>query len=396
LRGIIRPVSTGSTADTPLAPLRTLAREWTRIGVTGFGGPPAHIALLRKLVVERMGWMNAEEFQDANAACGLLPGPSSTQLAIFCAYRVGGPVGAIVGGLGFVVPAVVAMMLLSPVFLAHAPPTWVRGAGAGAGAAVAAVAVQAARGLIGPSWQSVRVTATARRLRWGFYIVVSAVAAAVIGPYLVLVLFGCGAFEVLATRPRRPGLSVALLPAKTVAVGGYGALAWTALKIGALAFGGGFVIVPLMQDTAVHVYHWMSNSQFLSAVALGQITPGPVVATIAAVGYAAHGLLGAAVAAVIAFAPSFSFVLIGGARFNRLRSNASARAFLDGAGPAAIGAILGGAVLLGSAVHFGWQFGLLAAAAIALLVFNRGVVAVLLSAGVIGVVAGLAGAPLPH
>src|SRR5262245_41458441 len=121
--------------------LGRIAREWTRIGVTGFGGPPAHIALLRRLVVDREGWMDARAFEDANAACSLLPGPASTQMAIFCAYRVGGWPGAIVGGLGFVVPAVVLILALSVVFLSQAPPLWVRGAGAGAGAAVPAVAI---------------------------------------------------------------------------------------------------------------------------------------------------------------------------------------------------------------------------------------------------------------
>jgi len=100
--------------------------------VTGFGGPPAHTVLLRRLIVDRKRWMDAHEFEDANAACGLLPGPASTQLAIFCAYRVGGPMGAVVGGLGFVVPAVVLVLLLSIVFFGQAPPDWVRGAGAGA------------------------------------------------------------------------------------------------------------------------------------------------------------------------------------------------------------------------------------------------------------------------
>ena len=90
--------------------MATVLREWTRIGVTGFGGPPAHIALLRELVVRRMEWMDARAFEDANAACGLLPGPASTQLAIFCAFRVAGIPGAIVGGLGFVVPAVVLIL----------------------------------------------------------------------------------------------------------------------------------------------------------------------------------------------------------------------------------------------------------------------------------------------
>src|ERR1700744_6496527 len=116
------------------APLETVAREWARIGVTGFGGPPAHIALLRKLVVEREGWMDHHEFEDANAACSLLPGPSSTQLAIFCAYRVAGWPGAIVGGLGFIVPAVGPILALSLLFLSGSPPGWVRGTRAGAGA----------------------------------------------------------------------------------------------------------------------------------------------------------------------------------------------------------------------------------------------------------------------
>jgi chromate transporter len=149
--------------------LRTVAREWTRIGFTGFGGPPAHVALLRELVVAQKGWMTGHEFEDANAACSLLPGPASTQLAIFCAYRVAGPAGAIVGGLGFVVPAVVLILALSLLFLARSPPLWVRGAGAGAGAAVAAVAVHAARGLIGPSFARVREQPE-QAIRWLAYL----------------------------------------------------------------------------------------------------------------------------------------------------------------------------------------------------------------------------------
>ena len=120
-----------------------------------------------------------------------------------------------------------------------------------------------------------------------------------------------------------------------------------------------------MQGDAVHVYHWMTNAQFLNAVALGQVTPGPVVATVAAVGYAAHGIGGGLLAAAVAFAPSFSFILLGGGRFERLRGNDAARGFLDGAGPAAIGAILGSAVTLAGALTEAWQFAVLAAAAVA-------------------------------
>jgi chromate transporter len=376
-------------------PLATVAREWGRIGVTGFGGPPAHIALLRALVVDREGWMDAREFQDANAACGLLPGPASTQLSIFCAYRVAGPAGALVGGLGFILPAVILILALSLLFLTHSPPLWVKGAGAGAGAAVAAVAVHAARGLIGSSFGHVRASRT-RAARWGAYLLIGAVAAALLSAYVVLALLACGLLELLIERGGRVPGPLAVLPAATVSVGGIGALAWTAFKVGALSFGGGFVIIPLMQGDAVHTYHWMSNGQFLNAVALGQITPGPVVATVAAVGYAAHGLAGGLLAALVAFTPSFSFILLGGGRFEQLRNNHSARAFLDGAGPAAIGAILGAAVLLASALGEAWQFAILAAAAIALLMLERGIVETLLAAGGLGVILAIAGAPLPH
>jgi chromate transporter len=341
--------------------------------------------------------MDARAFEDANAACSLLPGPSSTQLSIFCAYRVGGPAGAVIGGLGFVVPAVVMVLALSILFLASAPPEWVRGAGAGAGAAVAAVAVRAGSELVGPSYEHA-MEGHGHRLRWLAYLLAGIVAAIVIGPYLVLVLVVCGLFEV-ARRTWFTGNAASLNPAALVlgaaSTGGIGALAWTAFKVGALSFGGGFVIIPLMQGDAVDVYHWMTDAQFLNAVALGQITPGPVVATVTAVGYAAHGVGGALLAAAVAFAPSFSFILLGGGRFERLRGNERARGFLDGAGPAAIGAILGSAVTLAGAISEGWQIAVLAGAAVALLVLRRGVVLTLIAAGAIGAGLALAGAPLP-
>jgi chromate transporter len=392
-------VSTG--AGGRLAGLGAIAAEWGRIGVTGFGGPPTHIALLRRLVVERRRWIDAHEFEDAIAACNLLPGPASTQLAIFCARRVGGSVGAIVGGLAFIVPAVAMVTALSVLFLTSAPPKWVAGAGAGAGAAVAAVAVHAGLGLVGPSFRRAHES-RARRARWILYAALGAVAAATVGAYVVLVLLGCGAAE-MATRGmlQSRGLSVHALPTMialwaAAGVGGLGALVWVAFKVGALSYGGGFVIVPLMRTDAVHTYHWMTSGQFLSAVALGQVTPGPVVATVAAVGYAAHGVGGALLAALIAFVPSFSFVLLGGGQFERLRGNARAGAFLDGAGPAAIGAILGSAIPLASALNEAWQFIVLAAAALALLLVRVGVVRTLVAAGAFGVVVALAGGPLPR
>jgi chromate transporter len=283
------------------------------------------------------------------------------------------------------------------VVLGQSPPLWLKGASAGAGAAVAAVAVRAAADLVGPSRARARREGRGEQL-WWVYLLAGVVAAALIGPFLVLVLLACGAFELARQRGAlgRGGSAagVGVFPG-LVASGGYGAVAWTALKVGALSFGGGFVIIPLMQGDAVHVHHWMTNPQFLDAVALGQITPGPVVATVAAVGYAAHGVAGGVLAAAVAFAPSFAFVLAGGRRFETLRSSPGPRAFLDGAGPAAVGAIFGAAITLAGALTQAWQFALLAAAAVVLLALRRGVVETLVAAAAIGVVIALAGGPIP-
>jgi chromate transporter len=377
--------------------LATILREWSRIGCIGFGGPPAHIALLRKLCVDERAWLTAMEFEDGIAAVNLLPGPASTQLAIYCAWRLRGVAGALLGGACFVVPGLLVILALAALFLAAHTPLLLRGAAAGAGAAVAAVALQAAASLLPASWR--RAVGAAGRRRWVIYLVAGGAAAALLGPYLVLVLAACGLVEVGVQRRGRPsmqGATLALALPPLMAAGGLAALAWVAFKVGALSYGGGFVIIPLMQRDAVHTYHWMSAAQFLDAVALGQITPGPVVQTVAVVGYAAAGIGGALLAALIAFAPSFVFVIAGGPHFDRLRRSARVQAFLSGAGPAAIGAIAGAAIPLGLALGQLWQVVVLVIAAIWLLALRRGVVLALLGAGLLGVVAALAGLPIPH
>jgi chromate transporter len=395
-------VSSGAQAEASVAApppsLGTVLREWGRIGCIGFGGPPTHIALLRDLCVRQRRWLGGDDFEDAIAACNLLPGPASTQLAIYCAWRVRGRLGALVGGLGFVLPGLIAILALAALFLAESPPLWVRGAGAGAGAAVAAVAVHAGSDLLSASWRRAH---DAARIRWLLYAVGGGIAAATVGPWLVLVLLGCGAIELATQRVGRSGKDLhglaplPLLAAAAAASGGLLSLTWVAFKVGALSYGGGFVIIPLMQGDAVDRYEWLSSGEFLNAVALGQVTPGPVTHTVAVVGYAAAGLGGALLAAAVAFSPSFAFVLVGGGRFDQIRRDARARAFLDGAGPAAIGAILGSAIPLALALTEAWQLAVLTGAALLLLVLRRGVVTTLLLAGGVGVVVAVAGGPVP-
>jgi chromate transporter len=406
-------------------PLTVIAREWGRIGCIWFGGPPAHIALLRKLCVTDRGWLAGSEFEDGVSVCNLLPGPASTQLAIYCAWRLRGPAGALLGGFCFIVPGLVVILALATLFLAERPPGWVSGAALGAGAAVPAVALAAALSLVPASWRRAgqrpagraegaddqagsdaagsaeRRRARPTHVRWILYLVAGGASGALLGPWLVLVLAACGLIEAAVRSralvpPRPPPSGAVLLTAAggTLAAGTLAAVAWVAFKVGALSYGGGFVIIPLMQRDAVHTYHWMTSGQFLTAVALGQVTPGPVVQTVAVVGYAAAGVAGGAFASVIAFAPSFAFVLGGGRYFDRLRANARVQAFLTGAGPAAIGAIAGAAVPLGLALAHPWQLGVLAAAAIWLIGLRRGVVTAIVGAAARGVVTFLAGGPV--
>ncbi len=379
--------------DSATVPLTTIAREWTRIGCIGFGGPPAHISLLRRLCVEERRWISETEFEDGIATVNLLPGPASTQLAIFCAWRLRRVRGAIVGAIGFIVPGLILILVLAAVFLADNPPHWILGAAAGAGAAVPAVALSAAWGFVPASWKRIG-SARSERSRWLVYAALGAVAAASIGPFLVLVLLACGLVELAVRRASSANRSMAIfgsIGAHGIAAGGLGALAWTAFKVGALSYGGGFVIIPLMQHDAVTAYHWMTGAQFLNAVALGQVTPGPVVQTVAVVGYAAHGVGGGLLASFVAFTPSFLFVVVGGPRFARIRANQSIQSFLTGAGPSSIGAIAGSAIPLGLELHYPWQIAVLAGAVVALFVVRRGVVFTLLVGGVIGVAIALAG-----
>jgi chromate transporter len=215
----------------------------------------------------------------------------------------------------------------------------------------------------------------------------------------VLVLVACGVVEILVFRHSRPspqGSTRAVIPAIVLhgaTAGGLGALAWVAFKVGALSYGGGFVIIPLMQHDAVTTYHWMTGAQFLNAVALGQITPGPVVQTVAVVGYAAGGTGGGLLAALTAFTPSFAFVLLGGRHFDQIRANKTAGLFLTGAGAAVVGAIAGSAIPLGLAFGHLWQVPVLAGALVWLFVARRGVVSTLLVAGAVGVIVALSWAP---
>jgi chromate transport protein ChrA len=245
---LITRVTPGDPAADPAdsrPSLVTVLGEWGRIGCIGFGGPPTHIRLLRDLCVDRRQWLRPVEFEDAVAACNLLPGPASTQLAIFCACRVRGGRGALVGGAAFIVPGLVAILGLAVLFLAGSPPRVVLAAGAGTGSAVGAVAVHAAVGLLPASWRRAHGAGPAVQVRWWCYLAAGVFAAATIGPWVVLVLLACGVLELASRLIRGASRSTGILPhpllatgalaTGALATGGLTSLAWVAFKVGALS-----------------------------------------------------------------------------------------------------------------------------------------------------------------
>ena len=184
-------------------PVRTVVREWARLGALGFGGPPGHVALLRELAVERRRWIDAREFEDANAATQLIPGPASTQLAIYCAHRIAGTAGAVAGGLAFILPGLLLILAISAVALSDSPPTWVEGVGAGAAAAVVAVVVRVGVDFARASLAGRRGGARARTV---LYLAIGAAAAIFAGAALVLALLACGLVELAWRRRSRAAL----------------------------------------------------------------------------------------------------------------------------------------------------------------------------------------------
>jgi chromate transporter len=350
------------------------------------GGPQAHTALLREMMVERERRLTAREFQDAVAATSLLPGPASTQLAIFCARSVAGVLGAVVGGLAFIVPGFVLIVALAALFLDHGRSDAVRGASAGAAAAVVVVVAVAgigfARGFAGVRGSLL--------LRSVLYALAACLTTVFVGPWVLAVLLGSGLVE-LALRLRRPAAIVWIGGAAQIP-----ALVWTAFKVGGLSFGGGLVIIPLMQHDVVHTHHWLTQGQFSDAVALGQLTPGPVVLTVSVVGYAVSGVAGATLAAVVAFAPSFAMVLAGAPFFDQLRTRPGPRAFLDGAGPAAVGAIFGAAALLAPQAGNEWWQAAVIVVSVAAALLGRSSFTILALGLLLGLGAAAAGLPLPR
>jgi len=405
-----RPVIVTGPAcgDTAKVPLREIAAVFLRLGLTAFGGPAAHVAMMEEEVVRRRGWLTHEEFLDLLGATNLIPGPNSTEMAIHIGQRVAGWRGFLVAGLCFIIPAALIVASLAWCYVAFRTLPPVAGLLYGVKPVLIAVVAQAL-------WKLGR---TAVRSRLLALVGATAAVLAALGVHELAVLFGTGL--VLATvrsarwdgeAGRRQSLTVlglivmvALLAGAAVAwlgpgSGGGGTTAFGLtplflifLKVGAVLFGSGYVLLAYLRADLVERHGWLTEGELLDAVAVGQVTPGPVFTTATFVGYLLAGPVGAVVATVAIFLPAFVFVAMSGPLVPRLRRSAVAGAFLDGVNVASVALMAVVAVQLGRSALVDGVTVVLAFAAAALLLSGRVNSAwLVLAGGAVGVLSGVVG-----
>ncbi len=321
---------------------------FSRLGLTAFGGPAAHIALMEHESVERRRWLSREQFLDLVGACNLLPGPSSTQVAMALGYTRAGWSGLAIAGVCFILPASVATLALAWAYVRYGSLPQVQGILYGTKPVMIAIIAQAI-------W---RLGRTALR-RWLFAGVgIACFAAALAGARPLALLLAAGTLLALLAAARRvrakrahsfPTIPLIVGAGAAVPAAGLGSIILVFLKLGVFVFGSGYVLLAFLQTDLVDRLHWVTQTQLLDAITAGQVTPGPVFATATFLGYLLHGYSGAAAATAAIFLPSFFMAGIVGAVATRLRQSPLAAAFLDGVNAAAIALMAAVAITLGRA-----------------------------------------------
>jgi chromate transporter len=350
--------------------LRELCLLFLRLGATAFGGPAVHIAMIEDEVVRRRRWLSEERFLDLLGATNLIPGPNSTELAIHIGWARRRWAGLFVAGVSFIVPAMLLTAGFGWAYVRYASVPAAAWLLYGIKPVVLAVVLQAIWGLAPKAARS-------GRLR-----VLGAVAVllASVGVNELLVLFGTGAAAIVTARRsvgRRQagGRLPALAPALPVSAAAAGASAvtppglfWVFFKVGAVLFGSGYVLLAFLRDELVQHRGWLTEGQLVDAVAVGQVTPGPVFTTATFIGYVLAGPGGALVATCGIFLPAFIFVALSGPLIPRLRASPLAGSFLDGVNVASLALMLVVTLELGRAAVVDVPTAVLLAAAAVLLV----------------------------
>lgn len=336
--------------------LRAMLRFFLWLGTSGFGGPIALVGYMEREFVERQRWVTRQELKDGLAFSQLAPGPLAAQLAIYLGWLCAGTRGATLVGIAFVAPSFVMVLALAAFYVRFGGMPWLQGAFYGIGAAVIAIIARSAVKLA-------RTTLGRNRLLWGLF-AANALVTAWMESEIVWLFILSGVAAVLAQADwnvRRSALVPMGVPYRTVPIPdwlttGIQSAAPAAMlatlfvyfaSAGLFVFGSGLAIVPFLHGGVVQQHHWLTERQFLDAVAVALITPGPVVITVAFIGYLVAGVLGAIAAAAGVFAPVYVLTVLLAPFYERLKNERRVRAFVDGVTAAATGAIAGAAYVLG-------------------------------------------------
>ncbi|MDH6105051.1 chromate efflux transporter [Anabaenopsis tanganyikae CS-531] len=342
------------------ARLLELAQLFLKLGLTGFGGPQAHIAMIHDESVVQRGWFTEEEFLAGVAVCEMLPGPASTQMGIYTGYLRGGILGALVAGICFILPAFVIVLILSWAYFRFQGIPQIENLFLGITPVVIAI-------IFGFCWKLAKRAITDYP---GIAIAITVFVVTVLFPLNVLWQFLlAGMVGLVIYPPASTAWLVPLVPlmqmlphtmamvtSKTLTLSSfwgleriqeyYLTLTIFFLKVGSFIFGGGLVIIPLLELEVVNQFHWLTPREFIDGVAIGEFTPGPVVITAAFIGYKVAGALGALISCVAIFTPSFLFIMGAAPLLVRIRQNPWIRSFLRGVTPAVLGAIASAAIPL--------------------------------------------------
>jgi chromate transporter len=333
-------------ASPPGFTLRELLAYFLWLGTFGFGGPIALVGYLQRDLVERRGWFTKRDYSEGLALAQLAPGPLAAQLAIYLGWLKAGSLGATLVAAAFILPSFAMVLVPSFVYLRFEGLSWMQGAFYGIGAAVIAIIARSA-------WKLMGSTLERDAALWIIFLA-SATVTAWTESEIAWVFLLAGAYLLVRLPAARARLAV-VFPWPLLLSGLHGPadgstlwrIAWYFAEAGAFVFGSGLAIVPFLHGGVVNEFQWLNERQFLDAVAVAMITPGPVVITVAFIGYLVAGPIGAIIAAFGVFLPCYLFVVIPAAYFRRAVSNPSVRTFVQGVTAAATGAIAGAAFVLG-------------------------------------------------
>jgi chromate transporter len=361
----------------PAYKLSNLVSYFLKLGATGFGGPVALVGYMHRDLVENKKWISEDEYKEGLALAQLAPGPLAAQLGIYLGYVHYGVMGATLAGLAFVLPSFIMVVLLGMAYKLYGGLPWMQAVFYGVGAAVIGIIAMSSYKLTTKSISKLNTEAIKKNWLLWFLYLTAAVITVITKSENGILFIAAGFIYMIVKAPP------AWLKTKTAnfiflgigfwdyELGTLGKIAWFFTKAGAFVFGSGLAIVPFLHSGVVDDYKWLTEQQFIDAVAVAMITPGPVVITVGFIGYLVAGFPGACVAALATFLPCYLLTVLPAPYFKKIVKNKSVKAFVDGITAAVIGALVGAVIIIASRSLIDIPSILIAAAALAVLIFIK-------------------------